>query len=361
MAKSVYIHIPFCKTICSYCDFPKIIYNEKLVMPYLKRLANEITDAYDNEKVKTLYIGGGTPSCLSKEELLYLGEIIKVFDLSELEEFTFECNIQDIEEELLNILKDMKVNRLSIGIESFDKCKLEFMNRQVSFEEAKEKMNLARNHGFDNINLDLMYGLPGEKIKDTRKDLNYLLKLDPEHISTYSLIIEEHTMCYIRNDEAIDPEEEIKMYDYIRNKLARKGYNHYEVSNFSKPGFESKHNLTYWNNQEYYGFGLGASGYIEGFRYENTKNLKDYIKDKYKEKEMLITKTEMMENEVMLGLRKMKGINLQEFFDKYEVNLQDVFPVKPLIKNKELIYRDGNIYINPKYIYVMNEILLKLI
>jgi oxygen-independent coproporphyrinogen-3 oxidase len=358
---SVYVHIPFCRSICSYCDFSKVLYNKDMVMPYLEKLANEIEDAYEKETVTTLYIGGGTPSCLSKGELEKLKSIISTFKFSKIYEFTFECNIEDISEELLCELKEMGVNRLSIGIESFNKCKLEFMNRKVDFKDAKEKMDLARSYGFDNINLDLMYGIPGEKLKDLRKDLNELLKLDPDHISTYSLIIEEHTMCKVRDDENIAPEEEVKMYNYIAGKLNRKGFIHYEVSNFAKPGYESLHNLTYWDNREYYGFGLGAAGYIKGFRYENTRNIDEYLLGNYKKEENLIGRTEMMENEVMLGLRKMKGINLQEFFDKYEVNLQDVFPVKPLVRNRELIYKDGYIYINPKYIYVMNEILLKLI
>ena len=361
MAKSVYIHIPFCRSICSYCDFTKILYDEKYTKPYLYKLKDEIEEFYNKEEIETLYIGGGTPSCLNEEELSILGDIVNLFNIPRRCEFTFECNIQDINESLLKKLKKMKVNRLSIGIESFDKCKLEFMNRMTSFEDASSKIALARSYGFNNINLDLMYGIPGEKIKDTRRDLKYLLKLNPEHISTYSLIIEEHTMCKIKNYENIDPEEELKMYDYIRYKLKRKGYSHYEISNFSKPGYESKHNLTYWNNGEYYGFGLGASGYIEGFRYENSKNIDDYLLGKYKHTKELLGKQEMMENEVMLGLRKIEGINIEDFFKKYDVNIQDVFPVKPLIKNGELIYKNGYIYINPQYIYVMNEILLKLI
>ena len=235
------------------------------------------------------------------------------------------------------------------------------MNRQADFEDALSKIKLARTFGFNNINIDLMYGISGEKLKDLKKDLKLILKLEPEHISAYSLIIEEHTMCKVRDDEPINSEEESKMYDYVVNKLSKKKYKHYEVSNFAKEGYESKHNLTYWNNQEYYGFGLGASGYVKGFRYTNTRNIDEYINGVYKCEENLVSKTEMMENEVMLGLRKMEGINLQEFFDKYEVNMQDVFPIKPLVKSKELIYKDGYIYINPKYIYVMNEILLKLI
>ncbi len=358
---SIYIHIPFCKSICTYCDFTKVIYNKNLVMPYLDALQSEIEDAYELELVDTLYIGGGTPSALSKDELRRLKEIISSFNLASNYEFTFECNIEDINETLLSELKHMRVNRLSIGIESFDKCKLEFMERTANYEEAIEKINLARSMGFDNINVDLMYGIPFERLKDLKKDLNAFLKLEPNHISTYSLIIEEHTVCKVREDENIREEEEARMYEYIVNKLKKSGYNHYEVSNFALSGYESKHNLQYWNNKEYYGFGLGASGYIKGFRYENTKNFDKYLLKNYRQDEHLVSKQEMMENEVMLGLRKMEGLSIQDFFDKYEVNIQDVFPIKPLIKSKELIYKDGYIFINPKYIYVMNEILLKII
>ncbi len=358
---SIYIHIPFCKSICSYCDFPKILYNRDLVGPYLDALKAEIEDAYEGEEVETLYIGGGTPSALSEYALECLKDILSTFNMAASYEFTFECNIEDIDERLLYDLKDMGVNRLSIGIESFDKCKLDFMNRSANFKDAEEKMHLARKMGFNNISLDLMYGIPYERVSDLKKDLKAFLKLNPDHISTYSLIIEDHTLCKIREDENIRAEEEVKMYNYIVSKLKKCGYNHYEVSNFSLPGRESTHNLVYWHNEEYYGFGLGAGGYIKGFRYENTRSLDDYILGNYRLDEHLVSKEEMMENEVMLGMRLMRGISIKEFFNKYEVNIQDVFPVKPLLKNKELIYKDGYIFINPKYIYVMNEILLKMI
>lgn len=358
---SIYIHIPFCKSICSYCDFAKILYRKELVSVYLDALERESDDLYEHEVIDTIYIGGGTPSILSEEELTKLSSIIKKLNLNSNIEFTFECNIEDITQNLLMCLKEMGVNRLSLGIESFNKRKLEFMNRECTFDDVKSKIQLARTFGFDNINVDLMYGIKGEKLKDLKKDLKKMLKLEPDHISTYSLIIENNTMCKVRGDEPLNADEEIKMYNHIVKKLAKKGYEHYEISNFALPGKESKHNLTYWNNDEYYGFGLGASGYIKGFRYTNTRNIDEYINGIYKHEENLVSKTEMMENEVMLGLRKIKGISLQKFFDKYEVNMQDVFPIKPLVKSKELIYKDGYIYINPKYIYVMNEILLKLI
>ncbi len=358
---SVYIHIPFCKSICSYCDFPKILYNKDLVESYLEALKAEIDDAYEGEEVETLYIGGGTPSALSEYALEVLKEILQVFKLKEPYEFTFECNIGDIDDRLLYDLKEMGVNRLSIGIESFDKCKLDFMNRTANYKDAEKKMYLARKMGFDNISIDLMYGIPYERVSDLKKDLNAFLKLNPDHISTYALIIEDHTLCKIREDENIRAEEEAKMYNYIVSKLKKSGFDHYEVSNFARPGRASKHNLVYWKNDEYYGFGLGAGGYIKGFRYENTRSLDDYIKGNFRLNEHLVSKDEMMENEVMLGMRLMQGINIREFFDKYNVNIQEVFPVKPLIKSKELIYKNGYIFINPKYIYVMNEILLKMI
>lgn len=361
MIKSLYIHIPFCSSICSYCDFAKILYNENTVRNYLKALEQELNEHYHNEQIETIYIGGGTPSSLSKEALKHLFEIIKTINTTNLLEFTFECNVSDINDDLIEILAKNKVNRISLGVESFNKEKLKFMERTAEFRDVEAKINLIKSYGIENINVDLMYGIPHETYADLKKDLKMIIKLNPTHISTYSLILENHTKLSSQDIEPIKDEEEIKMYEYIRKKLGTKKYKHYEISNFSLNGHESIHNITYWNNEEYYGFGLGAHGYIDGFRYENTRNINDYINGKYRLEEKLISKQEQMENEVMLGLRKIEGINLQNFFNKYEINLQEVFPVKPLIKSKDLIYNNGYIYINPERIYVMNEILLKLI
>jgi len=359
--KSLYIHIPFCKSICSYCDFCKLIYNEDLVLDYLDALDKEIKEHYQNEAVETIYIGGGTPSVLSNKAITKLFEITSQINKSNLKEYTFECNVNDINEKLIKILINEGINRISIGVESFNKEKLKFMERNADFKDVQEKVNLIKNLGITNINIDLMYGIPNEDINILKRDLKLILKLIPTHISTYSLILENHTKLSSKNIEPIDEESEMKMYDYIRKKLEKKKYKHYEISNFALKDFESSHNLTYWNNDEYYGFGLGAHGYIEGFRYENTKNIEEYIKENFRLDEKLISYQEDMENEVMLGLRKIDGINLQKFFDKFEVNIQDVFPVKPLLKNKDLIYENGYIKINPEKIYLMNEILLKII
>lgn len=359
--KSVYLHIPFCKHICSYCDFCKMNYKKEWVVKYLEVLKEEVLEKYNGEVLKTIYIGGGTPSCLDNEDLQQLFEIVKIFKLDKTYEFTFECNVNDINEEILAILKENGVNRLSIGVESFNNNNLKTIERKHTFEEAIENIKLAKNLGFDNINVDLMYALPNETLATVKKDLTQILKLEVEHISTYSLIVEEHTKLKIQGIKPIDEDLDAKMYDYIVKKLKSKGYEHYEISNFALNGYESKHNLTYWNNEYYYGFGLGAHGYVHGFRYQNTRNLQDYLNKNYILEENILSKTQIMENEIMLGLRKTNGININEFFNKYELNIQDVFPIKALLKSKDLIYKNGYIFINPDKLYIMNEILLKLI
>jgi putative coproporphyrinogen dehydrogenase len=336
-------------------------YQKEWIEVYLDVLKEEIEEKYADEYLDTIYIGGGTPSCLSKEELNKLFDIIKIFNLNEEYEFTFECNVNDITEELLDILKENKVNRLSIGVESFNNNNLKLIERKHTFEDALTKINLVKNYGFNNINVDLIYALPEETLSTVKKDINQLLKLDIPHISAYSLIIEEHTKLKIKGVKEIDEDLDAKMYEYIVKKLTNNNYNHYEISNFAKKGYESRHNLTYWNNEYYYGFGLGAHGYVHGVRYENTRSFHDYLNGNYILEENILSKQQIMENELMLGLRKTKGINLNEFFNKYDINLQDVFDIKPLLKTKDLIYKNGNIFVNPSKLYVMNEILLKLI
>ena len=359
--KAVYIHIPFCNSICSYCDFCKVVYNSSWIKPYFERLEEEIDNAYLGEEIETIYVGGGTPSALNLEEMRELFKIIARFKLSKNVEFTFECNLNDLTQEKLEFLYKAGVNRLSMGIESFNKDKLKFMNREAEFKDAKEKIDLARRIGFKNINIDLMYAIPNEENKDLIKDLKLFLKLNPEHISTYSLMIEKNTLVGLNKIKPIEEERDSKMYYIICNTLKKSGYNHYEISNFAKKGYESRHNLTYWNNNEYYGFGCGASGYVAAVRYENTKSLTEYLKGNFISSKSLMSKIDNMENEIILGFRKLEGINLEDFFNKYNENMQNVFPIKPLIKNGDLIYKEGRVYINPKKLYIMNEILIKLI
>ena len=362
--RSVYIHIPFCKSICSYCDFCKFLYNEEWAQSYLNALKNEIYEYYEGDPVKSIYIGGGTPSSLSLDDINYLFKIIEVFKLANNPEITFECNINDINKDLLILLKEKGVNRLSIGIESFDQVNLKFLNRKHDKAMIKSSIKLAKKY-FKNINVDLIYALPTETMHIFKKDVREILSLDVPHISTYSLIIEEHTVLYNKKLKNIDEDLDAKMYKYICKKLRRKGYKHYEVSNFAKEGYESKHNLTYWDNEEYYGFGLGAHGYLSKIRYENTRNFGKYLNGEYKFDELLVSTQEELENFVMLGLRKLEGVNICEFNRKYNLDLFEVFPkIKKVMNlNKHLLeYKDVDtthkyLYIPEKKIYIMNEII----
>ena len=359
--KAVYIHIPFCKTICSYCDFCKVFYNESWVRKYLECLKVEIEDNYNNEPLESIYIGGGTPSSLSSKSLNDLFEILNLLNKDQVREFTFECNLNDINKELLEILKKNQVNRLSIGIESFHNEKLKYMGRSHTFEEAKEKINLCRSLGFTNINIDFIYGFAFETIKTLKQDLKQILSLNPDHISTYSLMIEEGTLLKIRNIERANDEEDALMYECICKTLEKKKYNHYEVSNFARKGKESIHNLRYWKNQEYFGFGLSASGYIDKIRYTNTKSLTKYLRQDYSGEKDLLSPRDIMDNHMMLGLRLTNGINIKEFENVYKIKMETAYPIKPLVKNGDLIIKKGNIFINPDKLYIMNEILLKMI
>ena len=252
---SVYIHIPFCDTICSYCDFCKVFYNSKLVDNYLSALNNEVDKYYKGEVINTIYVGGGTPSSLSLEQLNVLFSIINKFKLSNNYEFTFECNIENINSDKLKFLYDNGVNRLSVGVQTFNEKFLKLLNRNHISDEVVSKIKLAKKIGFSNINIDLIYGIPGETLDDLNHDIDMFLSLGINHISTYSLILEEHTKLYVDGVSNIDEDMDRSMYDLICDRLSDNGFNHYEVSNFSKEGFQSKHNLVYWNNLNYYVFG----------------------------------------------------------------------------------------------------------
>lgn len=358
---SVYIHIPFCNTICSYCDFCKLKYNTDWVHKYLLSLKNEIIDNYKGEKVRTLYIGGGTPSCLSINELNELFDIIKLLDLSNVEEFTFECNIESITIEKLILLKKYGVNRLSIGIQTFNSKYLKLLNRDHDEVSAYNKISLAKNIGFNNINVDFMYALPNETIEEVKDDLIKFLNLNVNHISCYSLMIEKNTKLYIDKYNYIDEEDDYKMYKYIESTLKNNGYTHYEISNYCKDNYESKHNLVYWNNDYYYGFGLSASGYLNNYRYDNTKNIKNYIDGKYVSNIEKVNLDDKIKYELILGFRKIKGINKKEFKNRYKMDIHLVNGINNLLSKNMLKESDEYIYISDEWIYKSNEILISFV
>ena len=358
---SVYIHIPFCSNICSYCRFSKFLYRESSVLKYLKALEKEIKTNYKKELIKTIYIGGGTPSSLNIDELEKLFQIIKIFKFDTNLEFTVEVNPENITLEKLQLFKKNKVNRISIGIESTNKKYLKYLNRLYDFNLVKEKIKLIKMVGIDNINVDLMYAIKNQTLKELSIDLDNIISLDIKHISTYSLMIEPNTILGIKKEKPIDDELDYKMYNLIIKKLKEHNFIHYEVSNFSKVGYESKHNLVYWSNLNYYGFGLGASGFINNIRYTNTTSLQKYNQLVFISEYEVLTKKDMITYELILGFRKIEGINKQEFFNKYKLDIHEVFNIKDLLDKKYLEENSSNIYIKYDKIYVENSILINFV
>ena len=355
---SVYIHIPFCNSICTYCDFCKIYYNKKYVMRYLDSLRKEIEERYNDEEVSTIYIGGGTPTCLDDEELKELLKITKLFNVKDKIEFTIEGNIESITENKLKIMKEYGVNRISIGVQSFNDNVIKLLGRKHNKNEVFSKIELVKKY-FDNINIDLIYAAY-EDTDILKEDINNFLFLDIPHISTYSLIIEDNTILKIKGYKNINEDLDYEMYSYIEKTLEENNYIHYEISNYAKKGYESRHNLVYWNNDFYYGFGLSSTSFINNKRRINTKNLTKYLDDNYLDKEVYEDKKVRMENEVMLGLRKLSGIDLNNFRYKYNYDLENVFNIDELIRDGYLIIEDNYLRINKKCIYISNEILLRI-
>lgn len=355
---SVYIHIPFCNYICSYCDFCKIIYDKRYIKRYLDSLRSEIVSRYRGEEVKTIYIGGGTPSSLDTQELIMLLDIISLFNLSSDYEFTIEGNIESINEDKLIVMKKYGVNRISVGIQSFNSDIIKLLGRRHTKEEVFDKINLIKRY-IDNINVDIIYGAYSD-ISILKMDISYALELNVNHISAYSLIIEDNTLLKVNGFSYIDEDIDFEMYKYINDTLVSNGYIHYEISNYAKRGYESRHNLVYWNNDYYYGFGLSSCSYIDNVRIVNTKNLSKYLNGEYIATSIIEDINVRMENEVMLGLRKFKGINLDVFRSKYKRDLMDVFNTDDLIRDGYLVIEDNYLRISSEYMYISNEIIVRM-
>ena len=325
---SAYVHIPFCTQICYYCDFSKVFIKNQPVGAYLEHLIQE-TRSYEIGKLRTLYIGGGTPTALSAQQLAYLlTELPKVMDLSGVEEFTIEANPGDLDPDKIAVLKDSQVNRVSLGVQTFDNKMLKKIGRSHQEQDIYDNIRHLKQAGFDNISIDLIYALPGQTMDQVKENVAKAIDLDIPHMSLYSLILENHTvfMNRMRRGKLPLPKEELEaeMFEYIIEELEKAGFEHYEISNFSKPGFESRHNLVYWDNAEYYGLGAGASGYVDGIRYKNHGPIRHYLEaveaGKARITEEHLTLEEKMEEELFLGLRKKTGVSKARFEEKFGVS-----------------------------------------
>lgn len=330
---SAYVHIPFCTQICYYCDFSKVFIKNQPVDSYLEHLLEEY-GSYDIQQLRTLYIGGGTPTALSAQQLEFLLDgLTKNLDLSTLEELTIEANPGDLDSDKIAVLKNSPVNRVSLGVQTFDDKMLKKIGRSHLEKDIYENIDRLKRAGFDNISIDLIYALPGQTMEQVKDNVAKAIALDIPHMSLYSLILENHTvfMNRMRRGKLPLPKEEVEaeMFEYIIAELERAGFEHYEISNFSKPGFESRHNLMYWDNAEYFGIGAGASGYVSGVRYKNHGPIRHYMKavetGNARINEEHLSQREQMEEEMFLGLRKKSGVSIRRFEEKFATSFEELY------------------------------------
>ncbi len=365
---SLYIHIPFCKQKCLYCDFPSYSGKEKFISGYIDALNKEIKDKASSYKIKSIFIGGGTPSYLDEIELEKLLKCINTLTLGENLEFTIECNPGSLSEDKLKIMKKYNVNRISMGLQSTKPSLLKEIGRIHTFEEFENNYLLARKVGFKNINIDLMFGLPNQSVEDWRKTLEKIIEFNPEHISAYILIIEEGTCFYnLYNQDKLNlpsEEKERDMYLLTKKILKENGYSQYEISNFSKDKKECYHNIVYWQLNEYLGLGVSSSSYIEGKRIKNIDDIELYIKN--------INSNESVENEIyenninddmeefmFMGLRMIRGIEERDFKERFKKDIDEVYGdvIYKNIKQELLIRNGGRIYLTSRGIEVSNSVM----
>ncbi|MCD0070312.1 oxygen-independent coproporphyrinogen III oxidase [Streptococcus agalactiae] len=327
---SAYVHIPFCTQICYYCDFSKVFIINQPVDAYLQALIREFR-SYDITELRTLYIGGGTPTSISAVQLDYLlTELSRDLNLNTLEEFTIEANPGDLTVDKIEVLQKSAVNRVSLGVQTFNDKHLKRIGRSHNEAQIYSTIDALKTAGFQNISIDLIYALPGQTMDDVRSNVAKALSLNIPHLSLYSLILEHHTvfMNKMRRGKLHLPTEDLEaeMFEYIISEMERNGFEHYEISNFTKPGFESRHNLMYWDNVEYYGVGAGASGYLDGIRYRNRGPIQHYLKGvsegNARLSEEVLSKNEMMEEELFLGLRKKEGVSIGKFEQKFGTSFE---------------------------------------
>ncbi|EOB3491126.1 radical SAM family heme chaperone HemW [Enterococcus hirae] len=368
---SAYIHIPFCEHICYYCDFNKVFLEGQPVDEYVEMLLKEMEITLKQHPVKeleTLYVGGGTPTSLTAVQLdRLLAGAREILPFKEGKEFTVEANPGDLTKEKLQVMKNYGVNRLSMGVQTFDNRLLKKIGRKLTAEDVYQTMRFLEEENFTNVSIDLIYALPGQTLEGYREKLNQALALDLPHYSLYSLILENKTMFmnWVRQGrlELPDQETETRMFEETIQAMEKKGRHQYEISNFGLEGHESKHNLMYWNNDHYFGFGAGASGYLGNKRYRNKGPIQHYLRP-LRAGELPVLETEVLlrenqiEEEMFLGLRKKIGISKQHFYERYQQTIESLYSkvLTDLEKEGLLVNESDRIYLTPKGTFLGNEV-----
>ena len=357
----IYIHIPFCAKKCNYCDFYSLASGEDEKKNYIEALKREIKEVAKkvstDYEVYTIYFGGGTPSIIKADYIREILDVIrshfKLYKDDFYPEITIECNPKTVDTEKLKVYKDAGINRISLGLQSTDNDELKLLGRIHTYEDFLESYELVRKSGFKNVNIDLMSAIPNQKIKTYEKSLNEIIRLNPEHISSYSLIIEEGTPFFKKYSEDAplfkdlpSEDEDRKMYTLTSEKLGKAGYERYEISNYAKKGFYSRHNTSYWDRVPYLGFGVGASSFFGDERYKNKANLKEYIekagKEDIREEITKLSLNDAMSEFMFLGLRKTVGVSKNEFKKNFTFSVEKIFGkiIEKHVKNK-LLLDDG--------------------
>ncbi|GAA0119448.1 radical SAM family heme chaperone HemW [Clostridium perfringens] len=368
---SLYIHIPFCAQKCLYCDFPSFARKDHLRKAYIEALNKEIInlrEKHNNLEINTIFIGGGTPSVLESNELECLLKEIAKLNMAKDIEYSMECNPGNLTEEKLEVMKKYGVNRISMGLQAKQDNLLKGLGRIHNYKTFKENFLLAKKVGFNNINVDLMFGLPNQRLNEWEETLREIISLESAHISAYSLIIEEGTAFYnlYENDKLKLPteEEERKMYHLAKEILEENGFNQYEISNYAKEGKECRHNLAYWNMDNWIGVGSAAASYINGKRIKNISSVEEYINsinEKGEAVEEIInnSKNDNMEEFMFMGLRKINGIDENEFKKRFGMNINDVYGeiLNKYIDEGLLIRESGRIFLSEKGIEISNVIM----
>lgn len=371
---SAYIHIPFCEHICYYCDFNKVFLEGQPVDEYIQSLLTEIRLTLEKHPTKvseTIYIGGGTPTSLTAKQLdVLLTGIHRYLPTHTTKEFTVEANPGDLTAEKLDVFKAHGVNRLSMGVQTFDDRLLKKIGRKHSVQDVYDTIKLLEKKQFDNVSIDLIYALPGQTLESFRDTLTKALAFDLPHYSMYSLILENKTMFmnWVRQGRLELPTQEVEtqMFEEAIIAMAQSGHHQYEISNFAKKGKESMHNLVYWDNEHYYGFGAGASGYLDQKRYKNYGPIQHYMKP-LKEQRLPIFETEeisranQIEEEMFLGLRKIEGVSLRRFEEKFNKKLTTVYQhvIAELQQQQLAVLEEDYFRLTPKGLFIGNDVFEK--